>query len=194
MVAWARQHDIPVASDECYLELGWDVEPFSVLHPSVSGGDVTGLLAVHSLSKRSNLAGYRAGFAAGDLAAVAAITEARKHIGLLVPTPVQAALVAALGDDAHVAEQKARYGERRSLLRSAVERAGFRVEHSEAGLYLWCTRDEACWDTVAALAAVGLLAAPGAFYGEDGGRHVRMALTATDERIAAAAERLAALG
>jgi len=188
IVAWAREHDILVASDECYLELGWDVEPVSVLHPSVSDG--TGVLALHSLSKRSNLAGYRAGFAAGDAQAIAAIIEARKHIGLLVPTPVQAALTAALADDAHVAEQRARYAARRDRLKPAVERAGFRVDHSEAGLYLWCTRDEPCWDTVASLAARGILAAPGAFYGEDGARHVRFALTATDERIAAAGERL----
>ncbi len=192
-VAWAREHDVLVASDECYLELGWEAEPVSVLHPSVSDGSTDGVLALHSLSKRSNLAGYRAGFAVGDAHAVAALVEARKHIGLLVPAPVQAALVDALADDDHVAEQKARYAARRAVLRPAVEAAGFRVEHSEAGLYLWCTRDEPCWDTVAALADVGVLAAPGEFYGAAGARHVRMALTATDERIAAAGERLAAL-
>jgi len=194
VVAWGRQHGILVASDECYVELGWEVEPVSVLHPSVSGGDVTGVLALHSLSKRSNLAGYRAGFAAGDPHAVAVLVEARKHLGLLTPAPVQAALVAALGDDAHVAEQKERYHRRRALLRPAVEAAGFRVDHSEAGLYLWCTRDEACWDTVAALADVGLLAAPGDFYGDDGGQHVRLALTVSDAQAEVAAERLALLG
>ena len=194
VVAWGREHGVLVASDECYLELGWDVDPVSVLHPSVSGGDVTGLLALHSLSKRSNLAGYRAGFAAGDEAAVAVLVEARKHLGLLTPAPVQAALVAALADDAHVAEQKARYAARRTALLQAVGAAGFRVEHSEAGLYLWCTRDEPCWDTVAALADVGVLAAPGEFYGDAGARHVRIAMTATDERVAAAVARLADLG
>jgi len=193
VVDWAREHDVLVASDECYLELGWSAEPVSVLDPQVSGGSVDGLLAVHSLSKRSNLAGYRAGFAVGDAAAVGAVVEARKHAGLLVPAPVQAALVAALGDDEHVAAQKARYAARRDVLLPAVRAAGFTVEHSEAGLYLWATRGEACWDTVAALAAVGVLVAPGAFYGEDGAEHVRFALTATDERVAAAAERLAAL-
>jgi succinyldiaminopimelate transaminase len=190
IVAWGREHGVLIASDECYLELGWDVEPVSVLHPSVSGGSTEGLLALHSLSKRSNLAGYRAGFAVGDARAVALVVEARKHLGLLSPAPVQAATVAALGDDAHVAVQKELYRARRDVLRAAVEKAGFRVEHSEAGLYLWCTRDEDCWDTVAALAGIGVLAAPGAFYGEAGTRHVRMALTATDERVAAAAERL----
>jgi succinyldiaminopimelate transaminase len=193
IVAWARSHGIPVASDECYLELDWEKAPVSVLHPSVSGGSAEGLLALHSLSKRSNLAGYRAGFVVGDAALVGAITEARKHIGLLVPAPVQAAMVAALGDDAHVAEQKARYAARRALLKPALEGAGFRVDASEAGLYLWSTRDEPCWDTIDALAAVGILAAPGEFYGADGVRHVRVALTATDERVAAAVERLASL-
>ena len=193
LVAWAREHGVLLASDECYLELGWTAEPRSVLDPEVSGGSVEGLLAVHSLSKRSNLAGYRAGFAVGDETAVAVLTEARKHLGLLSPAPVQAAMVAALGDDAHVAEQRARYAARREVLLPAVLATGLRVEHSEAGLYLWATRDEACWDTVAALARVGVLVAPGAFYGEAGAQHVRFALTATDERIAAAAERLAAL-
>jgi len=193
VVEWARQHGILVASDECYLELGWDAEPVSVLTPSVCGDSTDGVLALHSLSKRSNLAGYRAGFAAGDTEAVAAIVEARKHIGLLVPAPVQAALVAALGDDDHVQVQRALYAARRETLLEAVRGAGFRVEHSGAGLYLWCTRDEACWDTVAALASCGVLAAPGEFYGVAGARHVRLALTATDERISEAAERLASL-
>lgn len=193
VVEWARSHGILVASDECYLELGWEASPVSVLDPAVSGGSTEGVLAVHSLSKRSNLAGYRAGFTAGDAGAVAAIVEARKHLGLLVPAPVQAALVAALGDDTHVAEQKARYAARRAALLPAVRAAGFTVSHSEAGLYLWCTRGEDCWATVDALATVGVLAAPGEFYGAAGAQHVRFALTATDERIAAAAERLPSL-
>ena len=191
IVAWGRQHGILIASDECYLELGWEDEPVSVLHPSVSGGTADGLLAVHSLSKRSNLAGYRAGFAVGDASVVALLVEARKHIGLLSPGPVQAATVAALADDAHVAEQKQRYLSRRTALRAAVEAAGFRVDDSTGGLYLWATRDEDCWATVSTLAALGILVAPGAFYGAAGQRHVRFALTATDERIAAAAARLA---
>jgi succinyldiaminopimelate transaminase len=190
VVEWGRAHRVLVASDECYYELGWEAEPVSVLDPRVCGDTADGVLALHSLSKRSNLAGYRAGFVAGDADAIAVVTEARKHLGLLVPAPVQAALVAALADDGHVSEQKARYAARRQALLPAVRAAGFTVEHSEAGLYLWCTRDEACWDTVAALASVGVLAAPGEFYGEDGARHVRLALTATDDRIATAAQRL----
>jgi succinyldiaminopimelate transaminase len=191
VVAWGREHGVLVASDECYLELGWDVDPVSVLHPSVSGGSTEGLLALHSLSKRSNLAGYRSGFAIGDVRVVALVVEIRKHLGLLPPAPVQAATVVALGDDTHVVEQKERYRARRAVLRTAVETAGFRVDHSEAGLYLWATRDEACWDTVAWLAERGILAAPGEFYGTAGARHVRLALTATDDRVAAAAARLA---
>jgi succinyldiaminopimelate transaminase len=191
VVDWGREHGVLIASDECYLELDWEAAPVSVLHPSVSGGSADGVLALHSLSKRSNLAGYRAGFAVGDATAIGLLIEARKHIGLLPPAPVQAATVAALRDDTHVAEQKERYRARRDVLKPAVEKAGFRVDHSEAGLYLWCTRDEDCWDTVAWLAAQGVLAAPGAFYGAAGCRHVRMALTATDERISAAIERLA---
>jgi succinyldiaminopimelate transaminase len=193
VVDWARSHGILVASDECYLELGWTAEPVSVLDPAVCGGSTDGVLAVHSMSKRSNLAGYRAGFVAGDAGAVAAITEARKHLGLLVPAPVQAALTAALGDDDHVVAQKAVYRARRDVLLPAVEAAGFTVSHSEAGLYLWCTRGEKCWDTVAALASAGVLVAPGEFYGAAGAEHVRFALTASDERIAAAADRLSAL-
>jgi len=193
LVGWAREHGILVASDECYLELGWTAEPVSALHPSVCGDTADGVLAVHSLSKRSNLAGYRAGFVAGDTAAVAVLVEARKHMGLLVPGPVQAAMVAALGNDGHVQAQREVYAARRDRLLDAVRAAGFSVEHSGAGLYLWCTRDEPCWDTVATLAEVGVLVAPGEFYGAAGGRHVRIALTATDERVAAAAERLAAL-
>lgn len=194
VVGWGREHGILVASDECYLELGWTAEPVSVLHPSVCGAGTDGVLAVHSLSKRSNLAGYRAGFAAGDASAVAALVEARKHLGLLVPGPVQAAMVAALGDDGHVEVQRTLYAARRDTLLAVVRTAGFTVEHSGAGLYLWCTRDEPCWDTVAALAEAGVLVAPGEFYGAAGRRHVRLALTASDERVAAAVERLASLG
>ncbi len=192
VIAWGREHGVLIASDECYVELGWEAEPVSVLHPSVCGDSTEGVLALHSLSKRSNLAGYRAGFAAGDAHAVSLLVEARKHIGLLMPTPVQAALVAALGDDEHVLAQKERYRARRTALRDAVLAAGFRVDHSVGGLYLWVTRDEPCWDTVAWLAERGVLAAPGEFYGAAGARHVRLALTATDERIAAAVERLTA--
>ena len=153
------------------------------------GGDVTGLLAVHSLSKRSNLAGYRAAFVAGDPALVGELLEVRRHAGMMMPAPIQAAMTTALGDDAHV-EERLRYERRRHVLRAALISAGFRIEHSEAGLYVWATRDEPCWDSVAWLAERGVLVAPGAFYGSAGDRFIQVALTATDERVAAAAERL----
>lgn len=190
VVAWARERGAVVASDECYLEFGWDAEPVSVLDPAVNGGSLDGILAVHSLSKRSNMAGYRAGFVIGAPAAVRRLLEVRKHAGMMVPAPVQAAMVAALGDDAHVDAQRGRYAARRDALRPALEKAGLRIDHSEGGLYLWASRDEPCWDTVAWLAEHGILVAPGEFYGPAGARHVRVALTATDERIAAAATRL----
>lgn len=190
IVAWAREHDVLVFSDECYLELGWEAEPVSVLHPDVCGGTYEGVVAVHSLSKRSNLAGYRAAFIAGDAAVLSELLLIRKHGGMMTPAPVQAATVAALGDDRHVAEQRARYADRRTALRTALEAHGFRIEHSEASLYLWATRDEPCWDTVAYLAELGILVAPGDFYGPAGDRFVRVAFTATDERVAAAVKRL----
>ena len=192
VVTWARERGAVVASDECYVELGWTRRPTSVLHPDVCGGSHERLLAVHSLSKRSNLAGYRAGFVTGDPALVAELLAVRKHLGAIVPGPVQAAMVAAMGDDVHVAEQRERYRARREVLLTALAAAGFTVEHSEAGLYLWATRDEPCWDTVAALAERGILVAPGDFYGPAGARYVRVSLTATDERVEAAAARLVA--
>ncbi len=190
LVSWARERGVVLASDECYAEFGWDAEPVSVLHPDICGGSHEGLLVVHSMSKRSNLAGYRGAFVAGDAALVAALLEVRKHAGMIVPAPVQAAMVAGLSDPAHVAEQRERYAARRTALRAALEGAGFTIEHSEAGLYLWSTRGENCWTTVDWLAERGVLVAPGDFYGPAGAAHVRVALTATDERIAAAVERL----
>ncbi|GAA4798432.1 bifunctional succinyldiaminopimelate transaminase/glutamate-prephenate aminotransferase [Actinomycetospora chlora] len=191
-VAEARATGAVVAADECYLALpGPGVLTTSVLDPGVHGGDVTGLLAVHSLSKTSNLAGYRAGLVLGDPVLVGGLLQVRKHAGMIVPRPVQEAMTAALRDDVHVADTRARYDARRTVLRPALEAAGLRVEHSEAGLYLWATADEPCRATVDRLAARGILVAPGEFYGPAGGAHVRVALTASDERIAAAAQRLA---
>lgn len=193
IVAWARATGAVVVSDECYIELGWDVEPVSILHPSVSGGSHDGVLAVHSLSKRSNLAGYRFGFVAGDPALVGDLLAVRKHIGMMVPTPVQVAAIAALDDDAHVTQQRDVYGRRRDRLAAALTAAGFRIDHSEAGLYLWATRGEPCWDTVRWFAERGIVVTPGDFYGPAGAEHVRVALTATDAQVAAVAERLSAV-
>jgi succinyldiaminopimelate transaminase len=191
VVAWARERGAIVVSDECYLELAWEATPVSILDERVCGGSFDNLLAVHSLSKRSNLAGYRAGLVLGDSSLVRSLLDARKHLGLMVPAPVQAAATAALSDDLHVAEQRHRYSRRRDHLLSALLDAGLSIEHSEAGLYLWATRGESCWDTVAWLASHGILVAPGDFYGTAGAEHVRVALTATDERIASAVRRLA---
>jgi succinyldiaminopimelate transaminase len=190
VVEWARERGALVVSDECYLEFAWDGEAVSLLHPDVCGGTFDGLLAVHSLSKRSNVAGYRGAFVAGDASVVAELLAVRKHLGFLVPSPVQAAMIAALADDEHVERQRAIYAARRSVLRSALESAGFTVEHSEGALYLWATRGEPCRDTIDWLAERGILAAAGDFYGEGGRRHVRVAITATDERVAAAVARL----
>lgn len=192
VVAWARARGVVVASDECYLELGWDAEPVSILHPDVCAGSHEGLLAVHSLSKRSNMAGYRAGFVVGDPTLVHALHEVRRHAGMLVPGPVQAAMVAALGDQSHVDEQRRRYRRRRERLVTALTGAGFAIERSAGSLYLWATRGEAAMDSVMGLARHGVLVAPGDFYGPAGSRHVRVSLTATDERVESAATRLAA--
>ena len=194
VVSWARTQGTVVASDECYLELGWEAQPVSVLHPDACDGSHQGLLAVHSLSKRSNLAGYRAGFVTGDPDLVAELLEIRKHAGMMVPAPVQAAMAAGLTDDAHAEEQRSRYRARRERLRPALEAAGWAVEHSEAGLYLWASHLALdCRASVQRLARAGILVAPGDFYGPDGSRHIRVALTATDERIDAAIARLASL-
>lgn len=198
LVAAAREIGAVVASDECYGELGWgpwdpenggEAVP-SVLDPRVSGGSNESLLAIYSLSKQSNLAGYRAAFVAGDSAIVANLVNSRKHAGMIVPHPVQEAMRVALGDDAHVREQKALYRRRRSQLVGALEAFGLTIHHSEAGLYLWCTAGEDTWTTIGRLAELGIVAGPGTFYGEAGNGFIRVALTGSDERIAAAARRL----
>jgi succinyldiaminopimelate transaminase len=196
-VARARELGAVIAGDECYAELGWAGswanEPIpSILDPRVTGGDPTGVLAVYSLSKQSNLAGYRAAFLAGDPDLIARLANIRKHLGLMLPGPVQAAMVVALGDDAHVAAQKELYRGRRAALKPALEEAGFTIDRSEAGLYLWATEGLDAWDSMGRLADLGILAGPGVFYGEHFPQHVRLSLTATDERIARAAARLRA--
>lgn len=192
MVDWARERGAVLAADECYLGLsgGQPEGVYSLLHPEVCGGSHAGLLAVHSLSKTSNLAGYRAGFVTGDPDLVAGLLEVRKHAGMMVPRPVQAAMTAALEDDTHVAAQWSRYRARREKLAGALTSAGLKIEHSEAGLYLWATAGEPCRVTVDRLAGLGILVAPGEFYGPAGARYVRVALTATDERVDAAVQRL----
>lgn len=189
-VRYCRDKGAVLASDECYGEFGWDAEPISVLHPMVNRGSLDGVLALFSLSKRSNVAGYRAGFLAGDPELAAGLRELRRHSGGMIPAPVQAAMAALLADHQHVTEQRQRYLERRQRLRPALEAAGFRIDNSEGSLYLWCTRDEPAQASVDWLAERGILVAPGDFYGTSSGNQVRVALTATDERIDAAAARL----
>jgi aspartate/methionine/tyrosine aminotransferase len=186
IAAWGRQHGVLVVSDECYLEFGFTASATSLLAHGTAG-----VLTVHSLSKRSNMAGYRAGFVAGDASVVRRLLEVRKHAGLIVPAPVQAAMVAALDDDEHVDVQRRRYGERRDIMIGALTRAGWRVDHSEGGLYLWAAhpaRD--CWSAVGVLSKVGILVAPGDFYGPAGAQHVRFAMTAPTELVREAAHRL----
>ncbi|AJM77921.1 succinyldiaminopimelate transaminase [Rathayibacter toxicus] len=196
-VARARTLGATIVGDECYAELGWDgrwaTEPIpSILDPRVIGEDRHGVLCVYSLSKQSNLAGYRAAFAAGDASLISRLVTVRKHAGMILPAPLQAAMVVALGDDDHVAAQKELYRARRARLRPALETAGFRVDRSEAGLYLWATEGRSAWESIERLARGGILAGPGVFYGEHSPKHVRLSLTATDERIEAATHRLVA--
>ena len=191
-LSWARARGCVLASDECYIELGWDTTPVSALHSTVTGGSLDGVLAVFSLSKRSNLAGYRAGFVTGDPGLMKELLLIGRQAGMIVPAPVQAAMVAALSDDAHAAAQKAVYGARRSVLAAGLTAAGFRIEHSEAGLYLWATRPGLdCWAACELLATeCGILVGPGSMYGPDGAAYIRVALTSPDERVAAAGQRL----
>lgn len=189
-IDWSRANKSILISDECYLEFDQSAHSYSVL--SQTGGDNTNILAVHSLSKRSSMAGYRAAFMIGDSALIAKIREIRKHGGMMVPLPVQKAMTVALSDDTHVAEQRARYNARKDVLRPALEAAGFTVEFSNSGLYLWCTRNEDAWTSVAWLAERGILATPGSFYGALGSMHIRIAMTATDAQIADAAARIKA--
>ncbi len=190
LVQWGQAHGVVIASDECYFELGWDAEPVSILDQRVHGGNLTGLLAVHSLSKRSNMAGYRFGTLAGDPELVNRILGIRKHLGMMVPTFVQHAAIAAYQDAAHVQEQKARYHVRRAALRGALTQAGFDIRHSEAGLYVWASQEMDCWESVSRLATQGILVTPGAFYGDKGQKFVRVALTATDDAVNNAVARL----
>ena len=208
IVAWARSRGAVVIADECYAELGW-AEPWacegvpSLLDARVTGRGgggatgPTGLLALYSLSKQSNLAGYRAAFLAGDPELVSAVTEVRRHSGLLVPAPVQAAMVAALGDDAHVTVQRETYRRRREALLEATAAAGLVNDPaSVAGLYLWLSGSASmsAFELVGAFAELGIVVAPGDFYGEAGAGRVRMSLTDTDARVAAACERLRSPG
>jgi len=187
----ARELGAVIASDECYAEFGWEAHDVpSLLDSRVVQGDRSGALALSSTSKQSNLAGYRAALVAGDGELIQTILGVRKHLGLIMPAPIQAALGAVLGDDAHVAAQKKIYRGRRQVVRQALLEAGFRLDHSEAGIYLWASRDKDCSDTLSWFADRGVLVAPGSFYGEGGARHVRVALTVSEKQAEALGARL----
>jgi succinyldiaminopimelate transaminase len=189
--AWGRAHGVPVFSDECYAEFTWDGPPRSVLQ---HGRD--GVVAVHSLSKRSNLAGVRVGFYAGDAELVEFLRAVRQHAGLMVPGPAQAAGAAALADDAHVDAQRARYRERLVYLGGVLGGYGCPVMPPEGGFYLWVPVPADRWPDAWAMAEAlatdgGILVSPGDLYGEGGAGHVRVALVQPMERLALVGERLA---
>jgi succinyldiaminopimelate transaminase len=187
-IEWSRQNNSILISDECYLEFDHTAHSLSVL--SQTGGDNRNILAVHSLSKRSSMAGYRAAFMIGDSQLIGRIREIRKHAGMMVPLPVQKAMTVALSDDAHVAQQRDRYNARKDAMRPALVANGFNVEYSDSGLYLWCTRNEDAWKSVEWMANLGILVTPGSFYGQAGAQYIRVAMTATDDQIAEAVTRL----
>ncbi|MCB1006467.1 MAG: succinyldiaminopimelate transaminase [Acidimicrobiales bacterium] len=185
--AWGRARGVPVASDECYAEFTWTGPPSTILAEGLDG-----VLAVHSLSKRSNLAGARAGFYAGDPALVHWLRELRKHAGFMVPGPVQAAAVAAFDDDAHVATQRERYRERLALLAGVLSAAGVPCELPDGGFYLWPrVPDGDAWAFARRLAERGgALCSPGEFYGPAASGHVRFAVVQPVERLEVLRDRL----
>ncbi len=194
-VTRARQIGALLASDECYAELGWS-EPWdkqvipSVLDPRVCGESHEGILCLYSLSKQSNMAGYRAAFAVGSKQLIRDLVNLRMHAGMIMPLPTQQAVIAALGDADHLVVEKEIYRKRREVLLKAVRSYGFELSDSQAGLYLWATLNQDCWSTVEKMAQLGIVVVPGSFYGKFAANHVRFSLTATDEDIARAAVRL----
>jgi succinyldiaminopimelate transaminase len=191
----ARELGAVVVNDECYAELAWE-DPWrssgipSILDPAVVRGDFSGVLAIYSLSKVANLAGYRLGLAAGDANLIADLLNTRMHAGLMLPGPMQAAMTAALANDDYLSAVRSSYLERRVLLSAAFSRAGYQIESSEAGLYLWLRSTEASWEAIAKLAEAGVLVAPGDFYSAEASNHLRVALTVSTEQARAVSERL----
>ncbi len=194
VVSWARARGVIVASDECYAEFTWDEYGAPAAPVTALASGPRDVLAVHSLSKRSNMAGLRAGFVAGDADLVAYLGELRKHSGLMVPAPVQAAAAAALDDDAHVDEQRERYARRRVLAVEGLAAAGLHHNGGTSTFYLWLRAVEGGedgWSIARRLADAGLLVAPGDLYGEGGAKHVRVSLTVTDDALERVLGRLA---
>jgi succinyldiaminopimelate transaminase len=190
LASWGRDHGVLIASDECYAEFTWTSPARSILEHGLEG-----VLAVHSISKRSNLAGVRAGFYAGDPSLVNYLRSVRQHAGLMVPGPVQAAVAVAYGDDAHVEEQRTRYWRRLELLSRALQRIGIDAPTPEGSFYLWCSKDGMDgWELATVLAETsGLVGSPGELYGEAGKNFVRLAMVQPDERLELVASRLEAL-
>jgi succinyldiaminopimelate transaminase len=194
--AWGQSHDVWVLSDECYCEFTWSGPPSTILSSGLSG-----VLAVHSLSKRSNLAGIRVGFYAGDPAIVHHLSEVRKHAGFMVPGPIQSAATVAYQDDEHVHDQRSRYAARLDALLPAIQAAGFDAERPEGSFYLWATvpgrgaQAGNGWEAADWLARhAGLLVSPGDFYGSVSSDRIRLAVVQPDDRIELAVSRLLAAG
>jgi succinyldiaminopimelate transaminase len=184
--AWGRANGVPVFSDECYVEFTWDGPPRTILETGLDG-----VVAVHSLSKRSNLAGLRVGFYVGDADIVNYLKEVRKHVGMLVPGPAQAAGAVALADDTHVVEQRDRYRRRLERLGSVLAAwSGLEVPMPSGGFYLWFDSGDG-WEFAERLAREGgALVSPGDFYGAGGSQNVRAAVVQPDDRIELVAQRL----
>ncbi|HEV7757882.1 MAG TPA: succinyldiaminopimelate transaminase [Acidimicrobiales bacterium] len=189
--AWGRERGVPVFADECYIEFTWDGPGRTILSEGVEG-----VVALHSLSKRSNLAGVRVGFYVGDPDLVHYLSEVRKHAGFMVPGPAQAAAVVALGDDQHVDEQRERYLRRMKTMAAALRTIGVDCDLPAGAFYLWAPApgpDHDAWRLAADLAERGgVLVAPGDLYGPAGAGFVRIAVVQPDDRLDLVADRLAA--
>jgi succinyldiaminopimelate transaminase len=183
---WGRKNNVPVFSDECYTEFTWATSSQSILQHGLDG-----VIAVHSLSKRSNLAGLRVGFYAGDAEIVEYLKEVRKHAGFMVPGPAQAAGVAALDDDEHVAVQRDRYRSRLEYMATTLSKwSGIDIGMPDGGFYLWFDAEDA-WSFTERLAREGgALVSPGDFYGAGGSRNVRVAAVQPDAKLRLVAQRL----
>ena len=177
---WGKANEVMILSDECYVEFTWGTSPKSVLQSSKEG-----VLAIHSLSKRSNLAGMRVGFYAGDLELVSYLREVRKHQGFMLSGPAQNAGIAAMNDQAHVDKQKQLYLGRLSKLMNIFDSLGIETAMPEGAFYLWIAAPEADeWRLVQELAKnLGMVVTPGEFFGEKGKGYIRVAAVATDDRI-----------
>jgi len=185
--AWGREHGVPVFSDECYIEFTWDGPGRTILQTGEAG-----VVAVHSLSKRSNLAGMRSGFYAGDAELVHWLQEIRKHSGFMTPGPTQAAAIAALGDQHHVEQQRDRYWHRLQAMSDVVQEMGLDAPLPGGGFYLWVPApDGDAWALTNRFAEqLGLIVSPGEFYGPDGAGHIRIAVVRPDEDIETVRQRL----